>query len=504
VVVGATLVVPALGGWTARALGPVARLGERVPRGRGGLAGGLLVGVALGLVWTPCAGPVFAAVAAVAATGDAGPRAAAVLVAYAVGAIIPLCLLAMGGRRILARLRGRPGALVRPALGLLMIGAGVVVALGLDARITTAVTQGVPGYDRGLQALERTAAVTRELRGLQEGSQSGIPPYLGAARGSPPSREDALGLPDAGPAPELAGITATFNTGGRPVTLAGLRGRVVLVDFWTYSCVNCLRTIPELEGLSRRYSADGLTVLGVHTPEFAFEADAGNVGRAVRDLGITYPVVLDPRFATWNAFGNHYWPTTYLIDRRGHVRDLHVGEGDAARTERYVRRALAVPAGTPRAGTGAEPPGRRERTGETFLGALRIQRLAPGQRLRPGASARYATPARLPADHMAFGGEWIVADEGAQAGPGATLDLSFRARGVYLVLDGNGRRRVGRVLLDGRPPRPGERGRDVGPGGRLVVGAPRLYRLLELPRQRQGRIRVALPPGTRAYSFTFG
>jgi cytochrome c biogenesis protein CcdA/thiol-disulfide isomerase/thioredoxin len=504
IAVGATLIVPALGAGAAALLGPVARLGERVPRGRGGLAGGLLVGVALGLVWTPCAGPVFAAIAAVAATGDAGPRAAAVLVAYSVGAIIPLCLLAVGGRRIIARLRGRPGALARPVLGLLMVGAGVVVALGLDTRLATAVTRDVPGYSDGLQALERTAAVTRELRGLQDHAESGIPPFLAAARGSAPSREDALGLPDAGPAPELAGISATFNTAGRAVTLASLRGRVVLVDFWTYSCVNCLRTIPQLEGLQRRYARDGLTVLGVHTPEFAFEADAGNVGQAVRSLGITYPVVLDPRFATWNAFGNHYWPTTYLIDRRGHVRDLHVGEGDDARTERYVRQALAVPAGTPDADAAAEPQGERDRTGETFLGALRLQRLAPGQRVRPGASARYALPGRVPADHVAFGGSWIVADEGAQAGPGAVLDLSFRARGVYLVLDGDGRRRVGRVLLDGRPPAPGERGSDIGPDGRLVVGPPRLYRLLELPRQREGRIRVELPPGTRAYSFTFG
>ncbi len=235
------------------------------------------------------------------------------------------------------------------------------------------------------------------------------------------------------------------------------------MDFWTYSCINCLRTIPEQESLYRRYRDQGLTVVGVHTPEFRFEADAGNVGRAVRDLGITYPVVLDPRFATWDAFGTRYWPTTYLIDRRGHVRDLHVGEGDEARTEAIIRRLLAVPGDSPAAPRRAiAPPGPHAvRTPETYVGALRVQRLTPDQTLAPGASARYAAPARLAPDQLAFDGGWLVGDEAAQAEDGAALELRFRAAGVYLVLDGDGRRRVGRVLLDGRPPTA-----DAGRGGR--------------------------------------
>ncbi len=281
---------------------------------------------------------------------------------------------------------------------------------------------------------------------------------------------------------------------------------MVLVDFWTYSCINCLRTLPEQEALYRRYRDRGLTVVGVHTPEFRFEADAGNVGRAVRRLGITYPVVLDPDFATWDAFGTRYWPTTYLIDRRGHVRDLHVGEGDDARTEAIIRRLLAVPAGSPAAprAAGDAPGFHADQTPETYVGALRIRRLTPGQTVVPGASARYAAPARLARDHIAFDGGWLVADEAAQAEDGAALELGFRAKGVYLVLDGDGRRRVGRVLVDGRPPAAGTAGPDVGAGGRLVVEGPRLYRLLQAPTARSGRIRVELPPGTRAYAFTFG
>ncbi|HTI32056.1 MAG TPA: cytochrome c biogenesis protein CcdA, partial [Miltoncostaea sp.] len=336
---GVTQLIPAFGDRVATLLAPVGRLGERIPRGRTGLLGGLLVGVALGLVWTPCAGPVFAAVAAAAATGDATATAGLVLLAYAIGAVIPLCLIALGGRRLLSRVRGPRAWTVRPALGLLMVAAGIVLALGLDTRLTTALVRDVPAYTDRLQALERTDVVQRELDGVRRPSPTDVPQFIPAARGTPAGGEgDALGLPDAGPAPELRGISAMFNTGDAPLTLASLRGRVVLIDFWTYSCVNCLRTIPELEGLYRRYARDGLTVVGVHTPEFQFERDAGNVGRAVRDLGITYPVVLDPDYATWDAYGNRYWPTTYLLDRDGHVRDLHVGEGDEARTEALVRR----------------------------------------------------------------------------------------------------------------------------------------------------------------------
>ena len=479
---GLALAVRPLDVRLAALLGPVARVGDRIPRTRGGLAGGVLVGVALGLVWTPCAGPIFAAIAAVAATGDAGPAAVAVLTAYALGAIVPLVAVAHGGRRLVARLGPRAAA-ARPALGVAMVAVGVVVALGLDARLTTAVTRDVPGYTGTLQAFERSGPVARrldELRGIR-----GPAPFVAAARGSPPAPGDDLGLPDAGPAPELRGITARFNTGGEPLTLASLRGRVVLLDFWTYSCVNCLRTIPELTALDARYRADGLTVLGVHTPEFAFEADPGNVGRAVRELGIRYPVVLDPGFATWDAYRNVYWPTTYLIDRDGRVRDLHVGEGDDARTEEIVRRALGL-AGD---GEGGRGGGRAHRA------------RADHARVVPGARA--AAAARAP-DRLAFDGAWAIAPEYARAGAGAALELRFRAQDVFLVLDGAGAVRPGRVLLDGRPVPAAEAGADVGPGGTLAAGEPRLYRLLHLPRRGSGLLRVELAPGTRAYSFTFG
>jgi cytochrome c biogenesis protein CcdA/thiol-disulfide isomerase/thioredoxin len=503
---GVALVVPAFGERLATLLGPVARLGERIPRGRSGLGGGVLVGVALGLVWTPCAGPVFAAIAAVAASGDAGFSAFAVLTAYAIGAVVPLCLFAVGGQRLLSRVRGRGGAAVRPVLGALMLGAGIMIALGVDTRLTTYLVRDVPAYTDTLQALERTASIDRELRGLRPGAPTDILPLLSAARGSTPSEGSALGLPDAGPAPELRDISATFNTGDAPLTLAGLRGRVVLLDFWTYSCVNCLRTLPHLKGLYERYRGDGLTIVGVHTPEFAFEGDAGNVGDAVKGLGVTYPVVLDADYGTWNAYGNRYWPATYLIDRNGHVRDLHIGEGDYERTEELVRRALAIPAASPGAAVpeSETPSGDRRQTPETYIGSARNRGLAPGQRIRPALPTRYALPASIPQNALAFDGVWQIGEEDGLAVDGAAIELNFRAKGVYLVLDGDGERRVGRVLIDGRPPTAAEAGSDVGPGGELVVTGPRLYRLLQLPGVRNGRIHIELAPHTRAFAFTFG
>ena len=284
---------------------------------------------------------------------------------------------------------------------------------------------------------------------------------------------------------------------------------MVLVDFWTYSCINCLRTIPEQESLYRRYRDRGLTVVGVHTPEFRFEADAGNVGRAVRDLGITYPVVLDPGLRDLGRVRHpvlaHDLPHRPARPRarpprgRGRRRP-HRGDHPpaAGRAGRERRRAAG------RAGDAARLP-RRCSTPETYVGALRIRRLTPGQTLIPGASARYAAPARLARDHIAFDGGWLVADEAAQAEDGAALELGFRAKGVYLVLDGDGRRRVGRVLLDGRPPAAGTAGagrrRRRAPGRR---GPPPLPPAAGCRARGPGRIRVELPPGTRAYAFTFG
>ena len=499
---GVALLIPRFDRSLGTALAPVGRLGARLPTGSGDGAAGLAVGGALGLVWTPCAGPIFAAIAAAAAAGGAGTTTFAVLAAYSVGAVLPLIAVAFGGQRLAQRLDARVRGL-RPALGALMMAAGVVLLLGVDTRLTETVTRDLPGYTETLQSLERSEAVRRRLPDVA-GAAAGAPPLVGAARGTRTERPDPLGLPDAGPAPEVRGISAWFNTDGRPLTLRGLRGQVVLLDFWTYSCVNCLRTLPHLAELHRKYADDGLTVLGVHTPEFLFEAEPGNVARAVRDLDVPYPVALDARYRTWSAFGNQYWPAHYLIDRRGHVRDLYIGEGGYAQTEALVRRALGLPPVDIAAGPTERQGHNVGQTPETYLGHARLRRLASLQPLRRERPARYAPPARLPADGVAFDGQLTIGAQEAVAGQGAAVEISFRGRDVFLVLDGDGRRRRGRVLLDGRPLTGARAGADVGPDGSLEVEEARLYSLVHLPRAGAGRLRVELAPGTRAYAFTFG
>ncbi len=498
---GAALLIPRLDARLGEALAPLGRLGARMPTSGGDGAAGLAVGGALGLVWTPCAGPIFAAIAAAAASGGAGPTTFAVLAAYSLGAVLPLVAVGFGGQRLARRLGARARAL-RPALGALMVAAGAILFLGVDTRLTETVTRDLPGYTETLQSLERTDAVRRRLPDVT-GAGSGAPPLVEAARGAEPDQPDPLGLPDAGPAPEVRGITAWFNT-RRPQTLRQLRGRVVLLDFWTYSCANCLRTLPHLADLHRRYARDGLTVLGVHTPEFLFEAEPGNVARAVRDLDVPYPVALDASYRTWLAYGNQYWPAHYLIDRRGHVRDLYVGEGGYAQTEALVRRALGLPPADIAEGPSERPGHNVGQTPETFLGHARLMRLASLQPLRRERRAGYAPPLRLPTDGVAFDGQLTVLAQEVVAGRDAAVEINFRARDVFLVLDGNGQRRLGRVLLDGRPLAGPRAGADIGPGGALTVEGARLYSLVNLPRRGTGRLRVELAPGTRAFSFTFG
>ena len=312
-------------------------------------------------------------------------------------------------------------------------------------------------------------------------------------------------LVDLGAAPEFVGNQRWFNTSeDRPLTLRSLRGRVVLVDFWTYSCINCIRTLPHLEALDRRYRTAGLTIVGVHSPEFPFEKDAGNVDDAINREGIRYPVALDNELATWNAYGNIAWPAEYFIDAKGRVRYRHYGEGGYATKERIVRTLLSE-AGravgdrpTVERGTTPSP---RLTTAESYLGAERADRFVGGA--VTSGSKDYGVAAAPPSDHLAYGGRWIVGAAAATAGRNARLRLNFNARDVYLVLGSPGRQRDITVHLDGHPIPASAAGSDID-DGRLTVTSQRLYRLVHLP--RAGRHQLVLEPGqgVTAYAFTFG
>jgi thiol-disulfide isomerase/thioredoxin len=280
---------------------------------------------------------------------------------------------------------------------------------------------------------------------------------------------------------------------------------VVLVDFWTYTCINCIRTLPTLNAWDRRYRAKGLTIIGVHTPEFPFEKRASNVEAAIRQNGLRYPVVQDNDFETWDAYRNRYWPAEYLIDTRGNIRYVHFGEGDYEVTERAIRSVLAE-AGAKGLGREGGPAAERRSPGtttpESYLGSARAERFENG-RLVPGARTFPAEGRKPRPDHLAYRGRWRLFPRGATALSGAELDLNFKAQRVFLVLGSPKRARNVRILLDGRPLPDGLAGEDVR-SGVARIGPQRLYRLVELPRAERHVLTLRFQRGVSGYAFTFG
>ena len=460
--VAATLLWPRLGELFAR---PLLALTRRRP---GELGGGFFLGASLGLVFVPCAGPVLAAVTVIAARREVGLDGLLLTLSYAAGAAVPMLAVALAGQRAARSLRSR-AVTVRRVAGVLVGVAALAIAYGVDQDLQTA----VPGYTESLQGrFERSSPAQRELQELT-GARA---PEVVAGGGT--------ALPDYGVAPEFHGVTAWLNA--EPLTLQGLRGRVVLIDFWTYSCINCLRTLPYITEWDDRYRGAGLTIVGVHTPEFAFEHELANVRENVAELGIRYPVALDNRYGTWTVWRNQYWPAKYLIDRDGHVRYYHFGEGDYEETEAAIRTLLGP--GAPPASGLAEEGLRELVTPESYLGWQRLARHA-GTDVRRDREAAYEPPTQLAENELAFGGFWTVEDERAVAGRDATLRLRYRARDVFLVLTGTG---SVQVVVDGRAER------------RVRVTGDRLYTLVEREEVGDHLLELRLDPGLAAYAFTFG
>jgi len=511
---GVALLFPSLG---ARIQAPLSRLGRFGPRSRGtGFWSGLAVGGALGFVCAPCAGPILAAVTAVSASSGPSARVVAVALSYALGLSAVMLVYAVGGRAVIGRIRkfGR-GLVVERALGAVLILTGVAMAANLDVRFEEALAR-----DASLPAilvdptrsLENSNAVQKRLASLRPPSRFAERQQEAGNVPMPPSSPVAIPgvrtppLPDLGAAPAFAGTQRWFNTpGGRAVSLASLRGHVVLVDFWTYTCINCIRTLPFLKGLYATYHRYGLQIVGVETPEFTFEQEASNVQQAIRSDGLRYPVVQDDYYVTWNAYQNQYWPAEYLIDARGEVRHTQFGEGDYKQTEAAVRQLLyeagARDLPAPVTAT-AIMPSAGLATPETYLNDQRAngfaQPLEKGVRFYPGVSS-------VALNEFALHGYWQVGDQSIMpVAPGATIEAGFQAAHVYLVMtsSGNAPRRV-RVLLDGRPIPAADAGADVRHGNVTVAGQ-RLYSLVSLPRAEAHTLTVEVPPYVSAYDFTFG
>jgi cytochrome c biogenesis protein CcdA/thiol-disulfide isomerase/thioredoxin len=501
---GVALVVPRLGTTVEARL---SRLGRRDAAsteptssastgGRGdGFGSGLLIGASLGLVYAPCAGPILAAVVAVGAAVS-GER---LLLGFAYGAGAAIALLAvMTLGRALTRRIGPYAGRLQQAFGLLMVTVAVLLAAGLDRDFQAAIADDLPAVVvNPTGGLEETGAVRRALARLH-----GVPP---GPRAATRAAGDPL-LQDAGAAPEFTGIVRWLNTPpGRPPSLRALRGRVVLVDFWTYTCINCLRTLGHLRAWDDRYRDAGLSIVGVHTPEFPFERRESNVRDAVAVNRLRYPVALDNDYETWNAWLNQYWPAKYLVDARGRVRYWHYGEGEYDETERAIRALLAEAGRAPSAGPAAPVRPQRAEPGvstpETYLGWLRAQ----GFEHHVGFGTKdFGDEARPPRpDRFALRGRWTLAREHATARAGGRIDAHVGARRVFLVLGSPGRSRQVRVLLDGRPLPDRLAGPDVR-GGVVRVGAQRLYRLVDFGRVKRRVLTLEFERGVAGYAFTFG
>ena len=500
-ILGLTLVWEGL---ADRLMRPLVQLGSRLtqPGETGGISQGLLLGVATGLLWAPCAGPILGLILTGAAVEGASAHTAFLLLAYAAGAATSLTVALLAGGSVFNALKRSLGAEVwiRRVLGVAVLVGVAAIALGLDRGLLTQLSlSSTSGVEQSL---------VDRLQPKQETAQNDGPGMMmmspkAAAKGAGPET-----LPD------LSGAVQWFNS--TPLNRDQLKGHVVLVDFWTYSCINCLRTLPYIRAWADRYKDAGFIVLGVHTPEFAFEKDPDNVRRAIKELQITYPVLLDNNYSIWKAFSNQFWPADYLVDATGRVRYHHFGEGKYDETETHIQELLkennaklTFNGGTQVSGTGTEaPPDSDVQSPETYLGYDRADNfLSPGGLVKDAAH-KYTVPPHLELNQWGLSGNWTDEAQVAtlNSAPG-TIVFRFHARDVHLVLGPTkeGKPARFRVRIDGKTPAENH-GVDTDATGNGTVVEHRLYQLVRQKNSTDDHTFEIqfLDPGVQAFSFTFG
>ncbi|HEX3504503.1 MAG TPA: cytochrome c biogenesis protein DipZ [Xanthobacteraceae bacterium] len=496
-VFGLTLIFPAL---ADRLTAPLVGVGAKLSQSAS-IAGpqsasilpSFLLGVATGFLWAPCAGPVLGLILTGAALNGANVGTTFLLLAYAAGAVTSLALaLAVGGRVFAAMKRSLgAGEWIRRGLGVAVLAAIVVIGLGLDTGFLTRISLSDTALEQSLVDRLKPSAKTADASGAAN-----------------------VNLGVEGGFPSLAGATDWLNS--PPLTPEGLRGKVVVVDFWTYSCINCLRSIPYIRAWAEKYKAHGLVVIGVHTPEFAFERNVANVRAAVSALKIGYPVAIDNDYKIWRAFDNEYWPAHYFIDAQGHIRHSHFGEGNYDESERVIQQLLTeagnkdVPTGIADVNaSGAEAaPSSSDQSPETYVGYNRADNFVSPGGLVPDESHVYTAAAQPRLNQWSLSGDWTDTGEHAALNqPDGRIIYRFHARDLHLVLGPppDGKPVRFQVTIDGAAP--GEdRGADVDADGQGVVDAQRLYQLVRqsgMVKDRTFTIEF-LDPGVQAFAFTFG
>ena len=445
-------------------------------------AGGFGLGLALGVLYVPCAGPVLAAIVVAGATANIGLPVVVLTVAFALGTAVPLLFFALAGQRVTQRISAfrRHQRQIRVTAGVVTL----LLAVALVFNLPAALQRAIPDYTSSLQnKVGGDEQLQQKLGGIVNDQNKEL---ANCTSGS-------AQLQNCGPAPDLRGINAWLNTpAALPIDLKALRGKVVLIDFWAYSCINCQRAIPHVEGWYKAYQDDGFEVIGVHTPEYAFEKVTGNVKKGAADLGITYPIALDNSYSTWTNYRNKYWPAEYLIDASGVVRHISFGEGDYDGTEKLIRQLISTARPGVRLPPAVDAPDTTPAGGltpETYFGVGKMVNYAGGGAYDKG-QANFTFPAALPNDTFALQGPWTLDYQGATAdSDSSSIKLNYHAKNVYLVVGGTGNLRVTRDGKTTTVPVSGP------PTSRQIVGGKDVAR---------GLLDVRLDQGLQVFSFTYG
>ncbi len=451
---------------------------------KSGFSGGFAIGASLGLIWTPCVGPILASVITLAVSRQADGGAFLIMLAYAAGTSIPMLGIMSGGRKLINRFPGLSGntAKIQRGFGVIMLTAALAIGFGWDRRFQTSVLEIFPGYGAGLTRLENTEAVQNALNTRRDPGESS------ELNWSEPPEKGRLEF--YGKAPDLIAAGPWFNS--VPLTMEELKGKVVVVDFWTYSCINCVRTLPYLKTWYDTYKDDGLVIIGVHSPEFAFERDPGNVQKAMQDLNVTWPVALDNDFRQWSSYNNRFWPAHYFIDVQGNIRYFHFGEGEYETGEEVIRKLLkegGLDAGEASGAT--DPETMTGQTPETYLGYGRTEGFLSGEAAY-AADKEFSIPGIPGNGEWGLEGLWTFRRNYIESSAQGSLELGFNAKDVFLVIEPLEKSTRIRIFLDNRET------------GQIEPDTSRMYQLIKLEKSGSHLLRLEVEGKVRFYAFTFG
>ena len=471
---GLTLTIPRLKHWW-ELLSSRFTLSTSSPKH--GAVGGILIGFSLGLIWTPCVGPILASVITLAASSNVTSTTFLITLVYSLGTAIPLYLVMRGSSWFMSRFNWlkNNSETIQQGFGLLMIATSLLLYFQLDRRFQSYIINRFPSYGAGLTKFEENEQVTSSLEKINKNGGN-----------------MTINLKNLGAAPEITEGGNWLNSD--PLNLKDLRGKVVLVDFWTYSCINCIRTLPYIEAWHNKYKDDGLVVIGIHSPEFEFEKNLNNLKKAAKDFDLTYPIVQDNDFKIWRAYNNHYWPAKYLIDKEGVVRMTHFGEGDYDETEMAIQELLGeevkssdlvnIPSYTI-----------NTRSPETYLGYWRIDNLISSPSIKEDVLTTYSSPEKFSTNGVGFVGNWIIHEKHAESSPGSSLKFRFEAKNVHIVMSPTAKNNPSQAVikLDGQEL------------SIITIDEDKLYDLIKLEKEENHYLEIIFPQGgVDVYAFTFG